>query len=185
MKSFQPNLEKEQCWKTLSGCLNVDDSLDDWGLYMLQLKIPPPVYFLIFGILMWVIAKKVFPDFIVLESPWNRIAFPFMLLALFIDGLALVQFIRKKTTINPLNPNNTHLLVTKGIYRFSRNPMYLGLLIWLLAWGLYLGNFLSLLFLPLFVYIITIQQIKPEEKILEEKFGQTYLDYQKRVRRWF
>lgn len=152
---------------------------------MLQLKIPPPVYLLLFGILMWVVAKKIFPDFIVLESPWNRIAFPFMALALFIDGLALVQFIRKKTTVNPMNPNNTATLVTKGIYRFSRNPMYLGLLLWLLAWGLYLGNLLALLFLPLFMLIITVQQIKPEEKVLEAKFGQPYIDYQKRVRRWF
>lgn len=152
---------------------------------MLKLKIPPPAYLLIFGFLMWAIAKKLLPEFTWLESPWNYIGFPFMALALFMDVTALVQFVRAKTTPNPFSPSKTNELVTKGVYRFSRNPMYVGLLFWLIGWALFLGNFISFLLLPLFIWVLTVQQILPEESILEEKFGQAYLDYKKRVRRWF
>ena len=104
-------------------------------------------------------------------------------------GLALVvaggvSFRRAKTTVNPINPHRTTELVVDGVYRYTRNPMYLGFLWMLFAWGIFLGSLLALIGLPIFVWIITQFQILPEEKVLAEKFGQDYQTYLSEVRRW-
>ena len=75
-------------------------------------------------------------------------------------------------------------VVTWGVYSITRNPMYLGLLMILTGWAIFLSNALALLFLPLFVLYINRFQIKPEERALTAIFGQDYLAYQGRVRRW-
>ncbi|MEE9302341.1 MAG: isoprenylcysteine carboxylmethyltransferase family protein, partial [Thiotrichaceae bacterium] len=80
--------------------------------------------------------------------------------------------------------NNASHLVTSGMYRYTRNPMYVGLAILLTGWAIYLGSASPFLLIPLFVFVLTIQQIKPEEVILEEKFGQEYINYKNSVRRW-
>jgi protein-S-isoprenylcysteine O-methyltransferase Ste14 len=84
-----------------------------------------------------------------------------------------------------MNLSNANYLVTNGLYKYSWNPMYLGLLVMLIGWDLYLSSLSPLLLLPLFVWILTKQQIIPEEIIMMDKFGQEYEDYQKHVRRWF
>ena len=71
-----------------------------------------------------------------------------------------------------------------GVYRYTRNPMYLGFLWVLFAWGIFLGSLVALMGLPIFVWIITQFQILPEEKVLAEKFGQDYQTYLSEVRRW-
>ena len=83
-----------------------------------------------------------------------------------------------------MKPGSTSHLVTSGLYRYSRNPMYLGLLMMLIGWGLYLGSLSPLSMLPLFIRLLTKKQIEPEEIILMDKFGQEYKYYQQRVRRW-
>lgn len=83
-----------------------------------------------------------------------------------------------------MKPQNTSDLVKTGLYHYSRNPMYVGLLVILTGYAIYLGSITPFLLLPLFYWVITTQQIIPEEKILEEKFGQEYLDYKKSVKRW-
>jgi len=83
-----------------------------------------------------------------------------------------------------MSPKSTKGLVTKGLYKYTRNPMYLGLLIILFGYGIWLGSITPFLALPLFYWLITTQQIIPEETILEDKFGVEYLDYKARVRRW-
>lgn len=83
-----------------------------------------------------------------------------------------------------MNPDNAAKLVTIGIYRVSRNPMYLGMLLFLLAWALFLSNYAALFPPVLFVISMTLFQIKPEEKTLHNKFGPEYDDYSRRVRRW-
>ena len=72
----------------------------------------------------------------------------------------------------------------KGLYRFTRNPMYLGMLTWLAGWGIYLGSLSPLIMLPVFIWVLTVQQIIPEETVLAEKFGDDYLAYKQKVRRW-
>lgn len=96
----------------------------------------------------------------------------------------VASFRRHKTTVNPLTPEQSSALVTTGIYRFSRNPMYLGFLLVLAAWGVFLANGLSLLGLPACVAYMNHFQIQPEERALGQRFGPAYASYSSRVGRW-
>jgi len=104
--------------------------------------------------------------------------------SMLLDLWSLYIFFRAKTTVHPMNLDNTSYLVTVGLYRISRNPMYLGLLVFLIGWAVYLGSASPFLLPPIFVWTLNKQQIEPEEIFLTKKFGQEYLDYQRRVRRW-
>jgi len=139
---------------------------------------------LIMAGLMWLL-DRFFPMANFISAPWNQIGFLVMVFAMFTDGLSLMQFFRVHTSINPIHPEKAQTLVTSGMYRLTRNPMYLGLLLLLLGWAVFLGSVLPFIVLPLFVVVLTVQQIIPEERILEEKFGQQYCDYKQSVRRWF
>jgi protein-S-isoprenylcysteine O-methyltransferase Ste14 len=97
---------------------------------------------------------------------------------------AFRAFGRARTTINPVDIDAASTLVTDGIYRYTRNPMYLGLLALLAAWAVYLGVGWALLGPMIFVAFITRFQIMPEERVLQGKFGAAYADYRARVRRW-
>ncbi len=97
---------------------------------------------------------------------------------------SLWQFYKSKANINPIHLEKSNVFVVNGIYRFSRNPMYLSLAGLLVAWAIYLQNAVSFLGVFLFIYFITQWQIKPEEYWLEKKFGESYLTYKKKVRRW-
>ena len=97
---------------------------------------------------------------------------------------SLWQFYKSKANINPIHLEKSNVFVVDGIYRFSRNPMYLSLAGLLVAWAVYLQSAVSFLGVFLFVYLITQWQIKPEEYWLEKKFGDSYLAYKKKVRRW-
>lgn len=100
-------------------------------------------------------------------------------------GMAGVRaFARAETTVNPLRPDSASRLVAHGIYRRSRNPMYLALLLALLAWGILLGNVLALLVLPVFVMAMNRLQIVPEERALAIVFGEEFRGYKRQVRRW-
>lgn len=98
--------------------------------------------------------------------------------------LAVRAFVVRGTTIDPLHPERAEHLVTSGLFRFSRNPMYLGMLILLSGFALALTNWLSLLAPVLFVVSMNTLQIKPEEVALREKFGKEYEAYCRRTRRW-
>ncbi len=108
-----------------------------------------------------------------------------LLLALILGFAALLQFYKVGTTIDPRKPDRTHFLETKGVYSLSRNPMYLALLLVLLAWGLWLGNAFNTILAAGFVSVLNKLQIRPEEKVLQKKFGKIYGQYCLRVRRWF
>jgi protein-S-isoprenylcysteine O-methyltransferase Ste14 len=149
----------------------------------LQLKIPPPVYFLLFVGSMWLLAQH-FPLLTLIPKPWNYSGILIASLTLLADLTSLWAFFKAHTTVNPLHPDKTRQLVTTGLYRYTRNPMYLGLLLILLGWAIYLGVLSPFLLLPVFVWLITYMQILPEEAILQSKFGQVYTDYQQRVARW-
>lgn len=127
---------------------------------------------------------QVFPITEWLVSPYNRVGLFIIVIGLLIDIWSLGQFFRAKTTPNPLQPEKTNKLVVQGMYRFTRNPMYLGMLIWLIGWAIYLGSLSPLIMLPVFIWVLTVQQIVPEEDVLTEKFGAGYLAYKQRVRRW-
>jgi len=94
------------------------------------------------------------------------------------------EFLSYKTTTNPINIENTTQLVTSGLYKYSRNPMYIGLVLSLLGWAALIGSVLSLIALPLFIWSMTQYQIRFEEDLLERKFGKDFIDYKKKVPRW-
>jgi len=101
-----------------------------------------------------------------------------------IEAWSAWLFYRARTTVNPLKPENSKALVTTGMYRYTRNPMYLGMLLLLIGWVAWIGNPLGLIMLFVFVWYLTQFQIKPEEQILAELFGDPYIEYMRQVRRW-
>lgn len=152
---------------------------------MLKLKIPPPVWFLLCAALMWWIARLLpayLPNY--QHSVILMLAMVIAVIGLLIAMSAIITIRKAKTTTSPFQPQNTIQLVDWGIYRKSRNPMYLSLLLGLIAWALWLGSIFAWIIPPLFIWLITHFQIQPEEQILTQKFGQRYLDYARQVRRW-
>ncbi len=150
---------------------------------MKRILIPPPFYLVISLFLMWLIDTFV-PIGGFLSPYINRIGIILIVLAILLDILLLIQFLRSKTTPNPLYPEKTSRLITSGLYRYSRNPMYLGMVIILCGWGLYLGSWLSLAIVPFFIMLLNKTQIAAEESILKKNFGKDYRYYQQQVRRW-
>ena len=149
----------------------------------LELKVPPPAVALLFGFLMWLVTSRVAS----VEVPLGArlaVALLFASIGLVFGVSAMVSFSRERTTMNPTKPAASSSLVITGPFRFTRNPMYLSLLLYLLAWAVYLSNFVAVLFLPVFVLYINQFQIKPEERVLFSLFGPEYAAYKERVRRW-
>lgn len=152
-------------------------------LQALENKVPPPLVALVFGGLMGG-ASLGLPG---LDLAWGTR----LLLALPLIGAGLlfvlaggISFRRARTTVNPLKPEAASALVTSGIYRYTRNPMYVGFALWLLAWGLYLASPLVLLGVLGFVLYMNRLQIAPEERALGRLFGAAFAAYRQRVRRW-
>lgn len=149
----------------------------------LELKIPPPLVMLLTGLVMWLLTQAL--PIATVEVPSLKLL---SLLGLLAGGIlisvSVLIFIKAKTTIEPTRPGRAATLVVNGFNRISRNPMYLGMLLLLLAWALWLGNLLALLGLPAFVLYINRFQIFPEERFLSVKFGRQYQAYCEKVRRW-
>ncbi len=151
----------------------------------LECRIPPPLLALLCG---WGMAQ--------LAARWPQwpLALPtvlrtvlilaLLLVAVLLEGSAVWAFVRRRTTISPLQPQRSSTLVVDGFYRFSRNPMYLGMLCLLLAWAVWLGQWQALAGPLLFVLWLNRFQIAPEEQALLARFGSSYAAYCRRVRRW-
>lgn len=101
-----------------------------------------------------------------------------------VSASGVVSFRRARTTVNPLRPSTSSTLVVAGVYRLSRNPMYLGILLVLLGWAVFLSNAAAYIWLPAFVLFMKRCQIAAEEVALEARFGVTFAAYRSRVRRW-
>ena len=146
-----------------------------------KLKIPPPILVIILITSIYFSSDKL--DLI--SIPHSTL---FSILILFIGILVIinpvVKFIKSKTTVNPVEFKNVEKLVTSGIYKYSRNPMYLGMIMIIISTTVYYLNFYSLLTPFIFYFWINRFQIKREEVFLEEKFGQEYLSYKTKTRRW-
>ncbi len=149
----------------------------------LDLKIPPPIVGVLVAIAMWAVAK-VGPQFSLELQVRYTLVCILIVVGVAFDLLGLAAFRASRTTINPLKPDHASALVTGGVYRVTRNPMYVGLMLLLLAWGIYLSSLLTLAGLAIFVMYITRFQIQPEERALENIFGEEFSNYEKRVRRW-
>ena len=150
----------------------------------MELKLPPAFVFLLFGLAMYLVAKFLpFGFFDFFGRVWLFMGLA--IVGILMSIISLVQFYRAKTTVDPSKPNKASHLVVGGVYKFSRNPMYLSLLLLLLALGVALGNAFNVLVAAGFVAYMNHFQIVPEEKVLLEKFGREYKDYCILTRRWF
>jgi protein-S-isoprenylcysteine O-methyltransferase Ste14 len=149
----------------------------------LELKVPPVAVVLIAAALIWAVDESgAAPGF---TFPGQTVAAA--LLAALGVGVAiagLAAFRRARTTVNPLKPEEASRLVVSGVYRLTRNPMYLGFLLLLLAWAIFLGNLGALLVIAVFVVYMNLFQIAPEERALAARFGAEFDAYRRRVRRW-
>lgn len=147
---------------------------------MLDLKIPPVIVFVAFAGI--IIGIPFVISFYAVQSIW--LCGFFILLGIILALSGIWEFRKFKTTVNPTTPEKSSQVVNTGIYRFSRNPMYLGMALGLVGLTLGFGNHFSWLGVVGFIAYITQFQIIPEEKILKEIFGKNYIDYLKQVRRW-
>jgi protein-S-isoprenylcysteine O-methyltransferase Ste14 len=148
----------------------------------LELKVPPPVVALLVALAMWGLARLA-P---LAGGPSSRAVVALALAAL---GVAFsvsgaIAFRRAKTTKNPMKPQAASSLVVSGVYKLTRNPMYLGLSLVLLGWAVFLWSAWALLGPVVFITYISRFQIAPEERILTTLFGSEYSAYKAKVRRW-
>jgi len=149
----------------------------------MRLKIPPLVQLFISALLMWIISIYAF-NFRFIFKFSNELSLFCLIIGGTIIVFGIATFQKAETTVNPLHPDKASSLVSMGIYQYTRNPMYFGLLLILLSIGFYLQNLASMFVLPIYVWFISKYQIIPEEEALHKLFRQDYVNYQERVRRW-
>ena len=144
-------------------------------------KIPPTILTLLFLIFNYILNF----DSLKIDIP-NRYFFTTLLLILgfYIIIRSSRLFAQAKTSIDPLRPFKSTSLITNDIYKYSRNPMYFGYLLIILSSSVYLGNLVSIIIIPLFIFTINFLQIIPEEEALKDLFGPIYDEYLSKVRRW-
>lgn len=145
--------------------------------------LPPPLLAILCGFMAWGLSSSV-PTLIFDAPSQSAFTAGFAVLGLIIDVLAIIAFWQAKTTLSPFHPENARALVTGGIYQYSRNPMYLGLLCYLIAWTYHLAHPFAAFGPVAFVMLMNTGQIKREESALLAHFGDDYREYLGRVRRW-
>jgi protein-S-isoprenylcysteine O-methyltransferase Ste14 len=149
----------------------------------LELKVPPVALLLVTAALMWGVARAA--SGLGFRLPMREfIGTGFALAGLVVSAVGVAAFKRAQTTVNPMQPGAASSLVVSGIYRRTRNPMYLGFALVLLGWAAFLSNALAGVLLPTFVLYMNRFQIWPEERALKARFGQAFVDYTSQVRRW-
>lgn len=149
----------------------------------LALKVPPVAQVIITAAAMYGVSK-VLPALKFSFSGSTTLAVGLGVIGLSSGIMGVTQFKKAQTTPNPQALEKVSSLVTSGVYRYSRNPMYVGLVLILLGWALYLSHFLAFVLLPIFIVYMTRFQIQPEEQMMARKFGEHYQAYLKKVRRW-
>ena len=164
-------------------CEAVDSESLIVNIKNLELKVPPLLWVAIYGLLMkgcslWLTSMTIGIPLA------NRLALALAGLGLsfVLAGVRAVR--RSQSTIDPRHPENTTSVVETGIYAVTRNPIYVGLLLLLGGWAVYLQNLAALGLEGLFMATLTHLQIRPEERFLEQRFGDAYLSYVRRVPRW-
>ncbi|HKA44666.1 MAG TPA: isoprenylcysteine carboxylmethyltransferase family protein [Burkholderiales bacterium] len=156
---------------------------DEDEMSVLELRIPPPVVMLLTGILMR-LASSVMPALAFPIPARVALAVALAVAGFVVASVAFFSFRRVRTTVDPRKPDEATNLVAAGLYKVTRNPMYLGLLLILTGWAIFLANAMAFVFLPVFVLYLNRFQIEPEERALALKFGAQYAAYRAKVRRW-
>jgi len=147
----------------------------------LKNKIPPPIVTLVFAALIYFSSE--WSPSIVFRGQ-NLISLFLMTVGLIVLLIAISAFIKLKTTINPLKPEAASSLVTTGIFRISRNPMYLGMLLLIISLWIKTGAVLGFILVAGFIAYLNYFQIFPEEQAMKGLFSDKYKTYCQQVRRW-
>lgn len=149
----------------------------------LEHRIPPPVVGILAGGAMWVLAAFG-PSLSLPPAATLAVVIALIGAGISFDIAGILAFRRARTTVNPLNPEKATALVTGGVYRITRNPMYVGIVFFLLAWAVHLGAVSAFAGPIAFMLYIARFQIRPEERALRDAFGAEFEAYSARVRRW-
>ena len=147
----------------------------------MKTKVPPPIIALVMIVLIYLSSLLIVPTTFNYQ---NSLSILVLIMGLVCVLPSFRLFARYKTTISPLTPSDTAALVTEGMYRYLRNPMYLGLLLLTISSTIWFGTWLGIIINFVFIFLINFLQIIPEEESLLTIFGEEYEEYKKNVRRW-
>ena len=151
-------------------------------LTALELRIPPPLLTLITALVMWSGARNKTPS---ARPAWlTPLALGIALSGLLLIGITIVTMRRAQTTVSPTRPDKSRALIRTGIFAVSRNPIYLGSAVLVFAYALYLWLPQSFVAVPIWIAWIQRFQIVPEERVLREKFAESFAQYVGETRRW-
>ena len=152
-------------------------------MHQLELKIPPLALGAVFAVA--IVAFGYFVPFANAPFPSHRtVAIALLLLGIAVGIAGIVQFRIARTSVNPMVPTRASSMVVSGVFRLSRNPMYLGMALALLGLSAWRSSIPGYALVPLFCLYMTEFQIKPEERVLMARFGDAFAAYRVRVRRW-
>ncbi|VAW48855.1 hypothetical protein MNBD_GAMMA04-715 [hydrothermal vent metagenome] len=143
----------------------------------------PIVLVVVLAVAMWGVGEFI-PLFQTSFEYQKRMAIFLLGVGFLMIGVAGYLFRKAHTTVNPETPEKSTYLVTYGPYKLSRNPMYIGFLLWLMAWAIWIGSLLNIVFLVAFVLLVNRLYIAREERALHQLFGQEFEAYVRKVRRW-
>ena len=141
----------------------------------------PPVWFLPFNLLLVLLDRR-WPVAQWLSPPWSYLGWLPILVGVGLCLVAALQFRRHRTTIRPFHRSTA--LLTTGVFRFSRNPIYLGMVLAMLGVAINAGTLSALLVPPLFALGLYVGFIRREEIVLQQRFGDAYQTYCQTTRRW-
>ncbi len=141
----------------------------------------PPIYFFL-TLMVMIALHYLTPIYQLFSTPLRYVGVPFVVGGICVVAVAASAFSRVGTPIVPFEKST--VVVSGGLFRFSRNPMYLGMVMALVGVALLLGSAVAFVPIPIFVCLIQYQFISREEKFLEELFGEEYLKYKGKVRQW-
>jgi protein-S-isoprenylcysteine O-methyltransferase Ste14 len=145
-------------------------------------KLLPPTYFCI-AVALTIALHVLIPGPQIISSPWRYLGIMPLVLGSAFSVLADQAFKRFGTTVKPFMEST--YLVTDGVFRLSRNPMYLGFVLLLAGMAMLLGSLTPWIAVSVFPFLMEMRFVRAEEAMLEARFGPTWLEYKQRVRRWF
>ena len=162
-------------------CYEIHTSDYGKGAPVKRKRILPPTYLFV-SILVMVTLHFLFPISKIIPFPWNLLGAILIALGLAANLIADRAFKKHKTTVKPFEVST--VLITYGIFRITRNPMYLGFVLILIGISIFMGSLTPYVVIPVFAVLMDVVFIRGEQKMLEETFGESWLDYKQKVGRW-
>jgi protein-S-isoprenylcysteine O-methyltransferase Ste14 len=148
---------------------------------MTKKRVLPPIYFLL-SIAAMVLLHFLSPAAKIAPYPWNLLGILPLVIGISLNLIADAAFKKEQTTVKPFEKSAA--LVVTGVFQISRHPMYLGMVLMLLGIAILMGTLTPSIVVVIFVILIELVFVRTEERMLEQQFGATWLDYKKKVRKW-